>query len=320
MADPFKHPATGIYYLRRKVPLELRSALGREFKRSLKTRELSSAKVLFAQAWLESEQAFALARTQLGGVDVISMADAQQLAARWFRNEQERIERDGSFSEKLVEGPGWAQECAGERVEWVTRITLRQAAEQGEEFDWDGLVGPHIRRSLSQHSLPMPPADSGAYVRLQTAFLEHLHKLSDWAEKRNDGAFVLPGQDVAPIVPLATERPQEKPVRQIKLKELFKSYSSDKVLNDGDTRSTRKTISDYEAIADRFIELQGDLDIREISREVIGSYRAALAQLPAKGAGIRGLTARQLIAKAEAERLPRLSEPTIRNQLRAVSA
>jgi hypothetical protein len=39
MAQPFAHPQTGIYYLRRKVPDELRQALGREFKRSLKTRE-----------------------------------------------------------------------------------------------------------------------------------------------------------------------------------------------------------------------------------------------------------------------------------------
>lgn len=59
MADPFRHPVSGIYYLRRRVPAELRDSLGcREYKRSLKTRDLSEAKRLFARAWLESEAAF----------------------------------------------------------------------------------------------------------------------------------------------------------------------------------------------------------------------------------------------------------------------
>lgn len=65
MADPFKHPDTGIYYIRRKVPLELRAALGREFKRSLKTRDPLEAKYEFARAWAVSEEAFAAARAAL---------------------------------------------------------------------------------------------------------------------------------------------------------------------------------------------------------------------------------------------------------------
>lgn len=61
MADPFKHPVSGIYYLRRKVPLELRAALGREIKRSLKTRDPVQAKYEFARVWAESEETLAAA-------------------------------------------------------------------------------------------------------------------------------------------------------------------------------------------------------------------------------------------------------------------
>ncbi|XHS79802.1 hypothetical protein ACFJGW_07430 [Burkholderiaceae bacterium UC74_6] len=82
----------------------------------------------------------------------------------------------------------------------------------------------------------------------------------------------------------------------------------------------RKTIDTFRSTLERFIELMGDLDIREISRETVGRFRAELAQLPSKGEGTRKLTALQLIAKADAEGLPRLSEPTIRNHLRALSA
>jgi hypothetical protein len=85
MAQPFAHPQTGIYYLRRKVPDELRQALGREFKRSLKTRERGEAKARFAAAWSESEQAFRAARAQLTGTPSIGAEEAEQLASRWFR-------------------------------------------------------------------------------------------------------------------------------------------------------------------------------------------------------------------------------------------
>ena len=52
MADPFKRPISGIYYLRRKVPQELREALGREYKLSLKTRDPQQAKYEFARGWV----------------------------------------------------------------------------------------------------------------------------------------------------------------------------------------------------------------------------------------------------------------------------
>ncbi|MDB5820348.1 MAG: Integrase, partial [Rhizobacter sp.] len=62
MAQPFKHPESGVFYLRRKVPAELRDALGREFKRSLKTKDWSLAKSRFIAEFAKSEEAFALAR------------------------------------------------------------------------------------------------------------------------------------------------------------------------------------------------------------------------------------------------------------------
>ncbi len=64
MTQPFRSK-TGIYQLRRKVPVELRPALGHEYKRSLKTRDPDEAKRRFAEEWVRSETAFALARAQL---------------------------------------------------------------------------------------------------------------------------------------------------------------------------------------------------------------------------------------------------------------
>ena len=57
MARPWKHPKTGIYWLRKRVPDELRTILGKqEEKRSLGTRDPVEAKRLHAQALAELEQ------------------------------------------------------------------------------------------------------------------------------------------------------------------------------------------------------------------------------------------------------------------------
>ena len=106
MALPFTSPS-GIYQLRRKVPEALRPALGNEYKRSLKTRDPGEAKRRYAEEWERSEQAFALARAQLAGAQILSERDVQQLVARWFRGELEKPEQSGDFERVLAPGVVW---------------------------------------------------------------------------------------------------------------------------------------------------------------------------------------------------------------------
>lgn len=63
IAQPFRHPDSGIYYLRRRVPDDLRHIIGKtEIRRSLNTRNHQQAKAAFALAYTESEQLFNDAR------------------------------------------------------------------------------------------------------------------------------------------------------------------------------------------------------------------------------------------------------------------
>ncbi|UVM56769.1 hypothetical protein LOY37_04080 [Pseudomonas sp. B21-012] len=63
IAQPFRHPDSGIYYLRRRVPDDLRHIIGKtEIRRSLNTRHHQQAKAAFAIAYVESEQLFNDAR------------------------------------------------------------------------------------------------------------------------------------------------------------------------------------------------------------------------------------------------------------------
>ena len=320
MAQPYRHKQSGIYYLRRKVPEALWPALGREFKRSLDTRDGDEAKARFAAAWAESERAFALARTQANGAEVLSPQDAQQLASRWFRAEQERLERTGRFTDALVEAGRTLVERADGPEEYQRYVTVQEAADHGEDEGWADAVADAMRVTLFRHKLPMPAPKTEAFVRLAGAFEEQMVSLSEWALRRHDGERVARGLGALPHEALSLEKPAAPSKGGRTMRKLFKSYAQEKTLNDGNNRATRSTLVEYERIVDRFVELQGDLEAADVTREVINAYRGALSRMPAKGEGTRGLTAWELIAKAEAEKLPCLSEPTIRNKLRALSA
>ncbi|WP_390896767.1 DUF6538 domain-containing protein [Pseudomonas atacamensis] len=64
IAQPFRHPDSGIYYLRRRVPDDIRLVIGKtEIRRSLNTRNHQEAKATFAIAYAESERFFQQVRS-----------------------------------------------------------------------------------------------------------------------------------------------------------------------------------------------------------------------------------------------------------------
>jgi hypothetical protein len=70
MSRPFKHPATGIYWLRKRVPEDLRAVLGkREEKYSLKTRDPVEAKRAHAKALAALETRWANLRAPIRKLD-----------------------------------------------------------------------------------------------------------------------------------------------------------------------------------------------------------------------------------------------------------
>lgn len=316
MAQPFKH-SSGVYYLRRRVPEELRPALGLEYKRSLKTRDPGEAKARFAAEWVRSEEAFSLARAQLSGTSALTARDIQQLAARWFRAELEQLERTGDFKPFLVQGSLVSNEGPDGHQEFQEWISLRDAPTQGLELDPFDTALPHVARTLKAESIVPPARDSQAFKDLAQAFWNHLLKLSDLAKLRHDGDWVTRFNVMEPE-PLSVKSPA--PTQGKTLLEAFHAYKGSKLLDDGDSRSTIRTLDEFGSTIRRFVELFGDLPLTAVTRATIQGYRAYLAKFPTKAKGAAKLTAQQLIAKAEAEQLPTLSPATVGNKLRALSA
>ncbi len=98
MARPWQHPKTGIYWLRKRVPDDLRPLIGkREEKRSLGTRDPDEAKRFHAQALVDLEQRWANLRAP---PKPISEREAHELVApayEWWIN----LHRDNPSEQKV---------------------------------------------------------------------------------------------------------------------------------------------------------------------------------------------------------------------------
>jgi hypothetical protein len=74
MSRPWKHPKSGIYWLRKAVPDDLRGSVGkREVKFSLKTSDPVEAKRLHAQALIEIEQRWSNLRAPIRKLDNLEL-------------------------------------------------------------------------------------------------------------------------------------------------------------------------------------------------------------------------------------------------------
>ena len=84
MSRPFKHPRTGVYWFRRRVPTDLVERVGRkEVTRSLGTRDATEAKQRYAEVLSEYEVQWTNLRA---GPRALTEREAHAVATRIFRN------------------------------------------------------------------------------------------------------------------------------------------------------------------------------------------------------------------------------------------
>lgn len=313
MAQPWKHPESGVFYYRRRVPEDLRDVLGkREWKTSLHTRDLSEARPRFAAESAHCEEVFAAARKQKAGQLVVLSSDAPKLADRWARAVLEDWEGSPeSVREFLADTPvGGGEVVPASDVVDEDNPKARAAA-----------VYEFIRGALSDARLPLPPPSEPVWFALVDAFFARWCDLCGMAYRRHTGDWRSTLELPAASAPLAKERAEaEAKTKAPRLSEVFDSWATDKRQTDGENRSTAKTISEFGGAVTRFIELFGDLPVSDITRALCQDYRTALGKMPTKGEGIRGLSASELIARAERDGLPTASLGTVKKQLRALSA
>lgn len=99
MATPWKHPNSGIYWMRRRVPADLVETVGRrEEKLSLRTRDPSEAKAAYVKATAELEARWARLRQ---GTKRISHKQAIAIAGEFYRELVSAHEDDPGDAEAI---------------------------------------------------------------------------------------------------------------------------------------------------------------------------------------------------------------------------
>jgi hypothetical protein len=105
MSRPWKHPNSGVYWLRKGVPEDLRALVGkREEKRSLQTRDPVEAKRRHAEALAEIESRWANLRA---GSKALTEIEAHQMAAavhdRWLQQHRDNPSEQTSWRFDLAD-------------------------------------------------------------------------------------------------------------------------------------------------------------------------------------------------------------------------
>lgn len=318
MAQPTQNKS-GLYFLRRRIPKELRPHFpnhGEFYRVSLQTKDAREARIRYAAENARLEELFRNARLQQSGEHSPTLQDALQLASRWASTELEFMDSSGEFTRHLVETGDEEYETLSETYDHHSPKAL---------LDSGGLSPYHrealeesISTELSKALLPTPPADTAFHGLLREAFLIKHLELSQLAYKRRQGNYsaAIP---LRPAAPLSIEIEKPRAVSE-PLSKVFEQWSRH-YLDMGDAkRDVKKTVGEYQTTIERFIELLGDLPVKQIKRKTIEDFYGFLRQMPTKGEGIRKLNAHEQIAKAKQLDLPLLSSLTIKNKLMGLSS
>ena len=319
MAQPTKDGRTGVYYIRRRIPEDVKpylQAMGAFYKRSLQTKDPREAKARFVAEWARSEELFLNARLQSSGIHTPTLQDAIQLAARWAKREQDAMDACGDFTSPLVMIGDGEYETLAEFLDDSSPKALLASTSMSLRYRED--LDELISKELLREGLPLPLPGSSFQAYLRETFLGRQLELSALAHKRLRGnyATTLP---LPPETPFSAHKAKRQDAPET-LSRIFESWSRRTLDLGNGNRDVKKTVGEYQTTVQRFIELLGDLPVTAIKRKTIDEFSGLLRRLPSKGEGIRKLNAHEQIARADQLDLPRLGNATIKNKLMGLSS
>ena len=246
MPSPFKHPKTGVYWLRLRVPRDLRSAVGRgELRRSLRTKDPAEAKRLFPAALQAIQREWQRLRR---APEPLSPQQVSALAGQLYR---ETVEELGG---QAFDAPVWST---------IGSLNERLSAASPERLE--GWFGPDADRLLSEAGLHAEPANRR---RLLEALLSAHAQAAEVCLRRAEGDFTPdPRADRFPskLAPQAAPAAASS-VTLTGLLDLWKREHSAA----GGSASTAK---DWERIIGAFIKhLGGDRDAAAVSPKDVSGF------------------------------------------------
>lgn len=333
MAQPWKHPTTGAYYIRREIPAKRRLAFDGKalWKVSLRTKDFARAAILFAGANADLEKRFEEARTRLAatGDPRPSQRDrAIELVHGYFEGP--------ARSEGALDGP---ERLLLARLEldrglWNATPTGCTAVPASDIEQWWALAGnaalfrghAGTRRHLNGRAAGEIWRYGDAEFRAGTRAEQVERVLEQIALHHDLTRDDLPNgiADVVadylhrqPVGPTRARKPQSAQSRlrpEMRLMELFAEWKAS-------TAPTAQTAHEYEQAARDFIDFVGDIPVAEIVHDDLLNYRDEALNLPkSMPKRDRELPFTERVAKHAGTAGPRVSAGTLKKRVGGVQA
>tara|TARA_R110001583_G_scaffold93300_1_gene236119 strand:+ start:146 stop:1936 length:1791 start_codon:yes stop_codon:yes gene_type:complete len=336
------------YYIRRSVPKDIRMVIGKtEYIKSLGTANHVEAKLLFAEAYAESERLFTLARLSLTTGDKednkiiednLNRKDIHILAHRFKQQQIELIQSSNVLHSEIarldllklhLETAGMPDEP--EDVEGIRKFKASPEEKLKAQYE---LLGNYVNKILHDNKINIP-FSSSSYKLLLTAFESVIPVLQKEAMQCFGGNYDAPNTSPLANSELSIERhkaqqPQEQqPQEQQQTSHretdtiitLYDEFSAYYKRIKGDTDAVNRTLISYNAAIRQFNEAFPDKLVIAINRRDILDFKGLLLNAPnCQLKAIKSLSLKDQVKYAERENLPRLATKTVRNKLIAVSA
>lgn len=239
MASPFRHPKTGIYYLRKVVPLRLRGKIGkREIKISLGTRNPAEAKLRIGAESARVEAMLADAEN----LRSLTFEQVKALAGEWYRD---RLALD-------QQEPGDA-DGLGHLLDDLRQTT--GPAGRAKE------VGDSVVELLDKKGLVV---DEESRRRLIDAVFENYTRLIWMLAKRAEGDYT--ADPMLDQVPAFKRDPKKPSVSMLGLIEAWKN----------ENRPAERTVYEWTRGVDRLKEFVGHDDATRVAPEDVIKWKDQL--------------------------------------------
>ena len=284
MSRPWKHPNSGVYWLRKRVPDDLRQVIGKsEEKRSLGTRNADEAKCRHAQALAELEERWANLRR---GVQALTQQEIDRIAGQVYercvvqlsQNSADEKDRVLPPSDKHRDPADFAAVLLGlPPSELISMYFNRGGSQQGEierrcgsladdYLQTQGLLVDRDSRSRLAHTLALA-IEYGCQTGLSS----------------NNGHYV--PNPIAPPLPAWARQPRQAADQAPKRNEV----SFDELLNGWvvEKQPRDKTQYAWRRVIDQFCRFAGHADASRVSADDLVRWKASLLE-----AGLRAKTIR----------------------------
>ncbi|WP_327752093.1 site-specific integrase [Sphingobium sp. SJ10-10] len=337
MAQPWRHPKTGAYYLRRQIPENLRPAFGMRavHKQSLRTKDFVRAAQLFIAVNAEFEQQLETARQRLaatGDPRPCQREQAEHLIRAYFEGGAPDGGLDGHERLRLA-----FQEVDRGIFAAEPQACLSGPALSSPDRWWELSINAALFRSheakLRENGVGLPWSKQGKWrasdpiaqqdVRLAQAdrVVEQIARYANL--RRADlpdgiGEAVVSYLDEARLEEEGSARKPVGAVSRLKpdmrLGELFNLW------NEG-MNPRPQTASEYRRAIDGFIDYIGDIAAMEVTEDDLHNWLDALVKMPARlPAADRALTFTARLTKYGNVEGGKISATTAKKQLGALQA